>query len=225
MNNDVLTIALAGFLHNIGIFVQCTSEDSNANLFNDSDKAKYKNDYSLYTAYFIKNILKEIPETDIQKLIDLSTENNTGCDEKEKFIINIAKIISAGMDTNNYNNEINKQFTKVRLQSIFNEFNENIKYEHSLSDFNENSIFPQEKSNNIFTYSTLSKNFFKDLENLQKTNLKDWFIEFDKLNKKWISFVPSNIQYISLYDHLRTTSAITQALYVYHKDKNDFTKN
>lgn len=244
MSNDVLAIALAGFMHDIGKFIQRIAKDSNIKLPDNFDKQKYQpkdsrtssgysHVHASYTAYFIKNVIKEIPEiNDIDKFVDLAAKHHIDSNEKDEFIINIADRISAGMDrTENIEKENSSynDWIKIRLKSIFDEIdNNNTKYQYSLAEFTETSVFPEQITDKTSDYSTIANGFYKDLENLPKTNLKDWFVEFDKLNKKWTSFIPSvtitAIPDISLYDHERTTSAIAQALYVYHKEKNDFVK-
>ncbi len=236
MNREVLEIALAGFLHNIGMFIRGMVEDTNSKLLDGFDKAKYQNDNNIstekvYTEYFIKNILKEIPEiTDIEKFIDLAITYNISSNEKN--IINVADRISSGITKDDGSELIQyNEWIKIKLMSIFDELDDKIKdyssrrYQYPISKFDEISIFPEPKTDKSFGYSAILDGFCNDLKNIQKTNLKDWFMEFDDINKKWTTFIPSSIKGmsdISLYDYARTTSAIAQSLYVYHKDKNDF---
>lgn len=178
--------------------------------------------------YNIKNFLQKI--TNIEKFVDLTSNYNIDSSETDKIIIRIADSLSVGVNSEDFNSKTHDELIKIRLKSIFDELDDkdyhSCKYQYSLSDFNETSIFPKQKTDiTSDEYSKITNGFYEDLRKLSQTNLKDWFIEFDKINKKWITLIPmAMISDISLYDHARTTSAIAQSLYVYHKDKNDFVK-
>lgn len=245
MNQRVLEIALAGFLHDIGKFIQRISQDSRAQLPDNFPLERFQpknkngiglsHNHASYTAFFIKNQLKKIPGiTDIESLTDLAARHHLPVNSKEEYIITIADRLSAGMDRKNFDaenaTEINySQYCKTRLMSVFDELYRDITdYEHrnfqyDLAPLTYESIFPVAKRDASADYTTLASGFRSDLEKITAKSLKNWFLQFDEIAKKWTSFIPAAsvekvIPDVSLYDHSKTASAFAQALYVYHME-------
>lgn len=253
MKQKILEIALASFLHDIGKFIQRVSDDGGVHLPDDFPAALYQpknrngigfsHIHASYTALFIKDKLKCLPEiADMEYFINLAAKHHLSGNSAEEYIITVADRLSAGMDRKNFEDdnaeEINySQYCKTRLISIFEELGNDITdYEHrnfqyDLSPFTGENIFPVHKNENAADYTTLASGFINDLDNISAGNLKDWFLQFDDVAKKWISFVPSAtvkkiIPDVSLYDHAKTASALAQALYVYHmEEEGDLVKN
>lgn len=245
MNQRVLEIALAGFLHDIGKFIQRISQDSRAQLPDNFPLERFQpknkngiglsHNHASYTAFFIKNQLKKIPEiTDIEFLTDLAARHHLPTNSKEEYIITIADRLSAGMDRKNFDaenaTEINySQYRKTRLMSIFDELYGKVydydsrRFQYDVAPLSGETLFPVEKSDNAADYTTLASGFVYDLEQISANSLKEWFVQFDEVAKKWMSFIPSAtvekiIPDISLYDHLKTTSALAQSLYIYQME-------
>ena len=245
MNQRVLEIALAGFLHDIGKFIQRISQDSRAQLPDNFPLERFQpknkngiglsHNHASYTAFFIKNQLRKIPGiTDIESLTDLAARHHLPTNSKEEYIITIADRLSAGMDRKNFDaenaTEINySQYCKTRLMSVFDELYRDITdYEHrnfqyDLAPLTYESIFPVAKRDASADYTTLASGFRSDLEKITAKSLKNWFLQFDEIAKKWTSFIPAAsvekvIPDVSLYDHSKTASAFAQALYVYHME-------
>ncbi|MDR3049652.1 MAG: type III-A CRISPR-associated protein Cas10/Csm1 [Elusimicrobiota bacterium] len=250
-DNAVLVIALAGFLHDIGKFAQRAKADGYSDiepnekfyekqeLYQPKRDNKFTHIHALYSAYFIDKLLeaKLIPEIkDKDYFINLAARHHISNNSFEEKIITVADRLSAGMDRKDFDNKNNPisyiEWIDTRLMNIFDEIDCKIadysqrRFEHGLSIFDKDGIFPKSKETGGQDYSMLFKDFFKELNSLPKDNLENWFISFDKLNQKYTSFVPSAtvksvIPDISLYDHAKTTSAIAQSLYVWHRANND----
>lgn len=248
MNQKVLDIAVAAFLHDIGKFVQRISQDSGAQLPEEFPKEQFQPKsktgvglaykHASYTALFIKNQLKNLPEiADMETFINLAAKHHMPSNSKEEYVISVADKLSAGMDRKNFDAEnaveINySQYRKTRLISIFDELRGEIadyeqrRFQYDVAEFSGQGIFPVGKSDVSADYTTLAEGFARDLAQISANTLEDWFLQFDNLTKKWCSFVPSAtvekvIPDISLYDHLKTTSALAQALYVYHTETEE----
>lgn len=252
MNQKILEIAVAAFLHDIGKFIQRVSMDRGFRLPENFPVELYQpqnrngtgfsHSHASYTAFFIKNELKHLPDiVDMEHLVNLAAKHHLNANSSEEYIITMADRLSAGMDRQNFEDnaaaEINyAQYRNTRLMSIFDELGRNItdyehrKFQYDLAPFTGENIFPVERSDNNADYTTLAAGFKTDLDNISANTLKEWFLQFDMLAKKWISFIPSAavkkvIPDVSLYDHAKTTSALAQALYVYHLEtENDLVK-
>ena len=79
-------------------------------------------------------------------------------------------------------------------------------------------------------YKVLFDQFVYNLEHLlhKEENLQLWFEHFESLMMIFSSHVPAAragnvIPDVSLYDHLKTTSALAVALYLYHREKDNMT--
>jgi CRISPR-associated protein Csm1 len=164
-----------------------------------------------------------------------------------QWIITIADRISSGWDRAEFDEEYNKTVTqqnykKNRLLPIFEhlsaeseklaETSENYNYCYPLKPISPGDIFPRLK-NEICTndnevalrdYQELFSSFVEELKGLfhRQENKALWFEHFESLAMKYTSAIPSVrvghvIPDVSLYDHLKLTSAIASAIYLFHK--------
>ncbi|MCL2485337.1 MAG: type III-A CRISPR-associated protein Cas10/Csm1 [Endomicrobia bacterium] len=245
-DKDVLIIALAGFLHDIGKFAQraAASGYENIKLPADFDKSKYQpsgrdGNYShihaSYSAYFIEQLLKSVDiGADKNAFVNLSARHHIPGNDWQEKIITVADRLSSGMDRQSFDDAAErieyKDWDKTRLISIFDEIKGDIKEygdrrcQYSLSPLSAESLFPKSKDEFSGSYKELFEKFWKNLGSLaHKDDLELWFENFAALNKVYCSCIPSasvdkTIPDISLYDHARTTSAFASALYIYHKN-------
>lgn len=252
MKQDVLCIAVAAFLHDIGKFIQRIAHDMGESLPEDFPKENYQPQYkdgyshahASYTAFFIKNQLKNIPEiSNLEELVNLSAKHHMEDSKSNnlELYIKAADRISAGMDRETFKEsgvqEISiTDYRKTRLMSIFDEVKRETKdyfdrrFQYDLAPFDANSIFPVPKTEQTSDYSTIREGFFAELNAITEKTLQKWFLAFDEINKKWTTFIPSAsvkdvIPDISLYDHAKTTSALAQSLFIYHTNQaNNITK-
>ena len=175
MKQDVLEIAAAGFLYNIG----------------------------------------KLENFDVQ---------NKELLEKYKDYIETANAIAGAMNNTPANGANDK-----RLISIFSEIGSTKTpwfypvRKFSIKDIK--NIFPEKNTSAANKDENYYSTFQNELTPLLD-NISGKFKEIDEISKEYLTFVSSatvktDIKAdISLYDHARTTSAIAQALYVYHTQNN-----
>lgn len=166
-----------------------------------------------------------------------------------QWLIAIADRVSSGFDRaefeDKYNKEINvRDYKKTRLLTIFEALSmngqlkgdmlEDYQYRYPLKELSPENIFPvsNEEVKDIESKRASEEYrelFSKFVDNLEKLSHKEyiplWFEHFDSLFMIYASHIPAaTVGYVvpdvSLYDHCRTTSAITSALYQYHKESN-----
>jgi len=164
-----------------------------------------------------------------------------------QLLIQQADWMSSGMDRAGTEDEKdeekikNYRFRKVRLKPIF----ENIKltakvepkHHYNINPFkmNEESIFPihdedlkPEIGEDLSKeYELLWNGFEKDFEKIKYINFYSYVDTLLSLLEIYTWCIPSStsdLPDISLYDHLKTTTAIASCLYKYHKSINEFNK-
>lgn len=136
----------------------------------------------------------------------------------------------------------NTHWMRKPLNSIFetislkNNINENIKldFAYKLNKLSYENIFPQDlatgKDANTFTGNTEEslynhiKNFFEEVKKINSSNYEIFFSHLYLLMEKYMWCIASDTQTkisdISLFDHLKSTSALALASYEYHKEKD-----
>lgn len=163
-----------------------------------------------------------------------------------QWVIAIADRISSGWDRDTFESEYNKKipvknYLNTRLFSLFeqilgdeNSFNtsDDFQYCYPLKALSPEEIFPHnrdkviplDRDSAIQEYRLLFSDFIDSLSKLRHRdeNINLWFEHFDSLMMIYTSHIPSArvgdiLPDISLYDHLRSTSAIASALYLFHK--------
>jgi CRISPR-associated protein Csm1 len=178
--------------------------------------------------------------------INLAAGHHTP-DTPMQWIIAIADRISSGWDRAEFDEEYNKavaphDYKKNRLLPIFENLSaesgkfaatsDDYNYCYSLKEISPENLFPKLKSeiypkdNEIASrdYQALFAGFVEGLKGLyhREENKMLWFEHFESLTMMYASAVPAAraghvIPDVSLYDHLKTTSAIGAALYLFHK--------
>lgn len=215
MNDSALEYAFLGLVHDIGEFYRF-SDASKV----DDEKSNEKHDsvFREQTKEFLKEYLK-------------SDELCAKLDDKElNDIIRISKCIAAGIDFNDDNAFMNnpKKTVSTRLSSIYEQVQfgkEAKKGVFELSPFSK-SAYPiadyQEKSDEEASkdYQRLWQAFIDDLKkegNFTGEINKYWFDRFCGLLYEYTTLIPAlNVEdeasYVSLFDHLKLTSAIASCI-------------
>lgn len=162
-----------------------------------------------------------------------------------QWIVAMADRVSSGFDRDefeNYNNEIGiKDYKKTRLLTISEGIStggkwkedkiESYNFRYPLKELSPENIFPVSKEEYRTLdseqaskeYSNLFFNFINSLEKLvHRQNIPLWFEHFDSLFMIYASHIPAAtvgkvVPDVSLYDHLKATSALASAIYLYHK--------
>lgn len=163
-----------------------------------------------------------------------------------EYIITLADRISSGMDREEFNKEGKSihysDYKKTRLFPVFEHLSveddrtsslkaDQNKFQYPLMAQSPESIFPGEKTQTNKSRQTAQqayKKLFRDfLKNFKLLAHKDinkelWFEHFDSLMQCFTSAIPAArvgrvIPDVSLYDHLKTTSAIATAIYKFHE--------
>ena len=235
--SEIYEIALGGLLHDIGKFMQRASlEKKYPEIKNNFDKfcpTPFSYLHGAYTAYFIE---KFIPDG----LLDKSELYNAARHHKNSYgdIYKEADQISAGMDR--YEDEVEaKGYKDICLHSIFDiiELQYLIKGEGEeyksrwvykiVSESTENYPFipnKHEKCAGEDAYYCLWESFSNEVKAIKHIrSIKTYFNELFWLIQKYTSYIPSATNVfpdISLFDHLKTTSAIASCLFLYHEDPN-----
>ncbi len=167
-----------------------------------------------------------------------------------QWIIADADRVSSGWDRAEYDNHQSgvqpRDYQKTRLIPVFERLMSDVSDEHSGEESHAysyplriqgpSSIFPMKKTDqpkNIKgtqEYDSLFQEFSLALEQLQHRteNIELWFEHVESLVMLFFSSVPAAragrvIPDISLYDHMKTTAALTAALYGYHRDTDTLT--
>lgn len=169
-------------------------------------------------------------------------------DSAMEWIITEADRLSNGMDRKDYDEAesegVNiKDFEKTRLVPILEAIDYDnpkqsltrdvFKSAYPLEALSHASIFPRSK--NLVEpadaakakqeYQKLFDGFIEELKHLAHVEtIELWFEHFESLMMRYTSAIPSarvksTIPDVSLYDHLRTTSALSSALYLFHTEQ------
>ncbi len=236
ISNEYDDLIIAGLLHDIGKFYQRANKKQPAEYKDSSIDFGYSGAHSKWSSQFV--IDKFGKENNINDLILYHHKPNDYHGEKN-FINIITKSDSSSAYERNNENDEKKDPIKEPLISIFSEVSLNDikskKYYMDLVELsldNYNSLFPYENKKEAIGEHTLEPKY-KRLWN--KFNRE--FDLIDNLNdietllnilKKYTIYVPSaafkSEPDISLYDHLRTTAAITTARYNYLLEHGKITK-
>lgn len=167
------------------------------------------------------------PSTELQALISLADWWSAGIDRREKLEIEEKadeKIIKWGK----------KRYKRIPLYSVFNNINNgqgSFAFKLRGLSISENNFFPNEIKSiedglSELEYANLWRNFFEEFKKLPT----DTFVGFSgsllALLKKYTWCIPSNttdMSNVSLFDHLKTTAAFADCLYVYKEEyPNEF---
>lgn len=218
IKNHDISITLAALLHDIGKFYQRTGDKINSSFYESFTKnGSYR--HAAYTAQFISDFLDE----KFGHLLVPSASHHTSIDS----IIKKADIIAAGHDRKSeeaLEEEQNNHYITGRMYSIFSilfDLQKNNKKYINLSKQQEYFASDLVDTNNIDESKKIYKSLFrKFLDDLSKINPKDQYELHQYLYpliKEYTTTIPSStykidVPTISLYDHLKLTSAIANCL-------------
>lgn len=238
IKNDFERAALGGLLHDIGKFL------NRSNVYSKK-VISYKHPFlsEFFINFLFENKLLEYDET-LKEIVKKHHEGNLlyfpeeiningikNNDELKKLALIVSRAdnysSSERYDDDNYKLGTNS-FREVPLNSVFEgislgekeEIKEKYEFSYRLRSFNYEDIFPKETRVN--TQEELDKLIEKFLEDIKRIDTSDFnilFINILDCIKKYCWCIPSdtqkNICDLSLYDHLKTTSAISSASYNY----------
>lgn len=242
--NERKILYLGGFLHDIGKAIQrASTEITNEKYYGSHPEQGYK--FLLGKKELLKNHLEKDEISLLLKLIQAHHEDERYFPSEEnlanKILDNrikcLATIVSradnfSSSERDKSSEEIfnwNRQKVKP-LYSIFQrvelkEENKEISDFFNFEKLNFNNIF-QRKNNSINDLGILIESFNDNLEELLKNKeIKniDYGLNYLIYNYFWC--IPANTKEdspdISLYDHLKTTSAISTCIYDYHEEKDE----
>jgi len=166
-----------------------------------------------------------------------------------QWIIAMADRISSGWDRNNFDIAYNQviawqDYRKTRLLPIFEsllkdeEERKHYTYRYPLQELNPQTIFPLPYKEAVPENDEEARNEYKKLFDdlifaLEKLRHKDlnmelWLEHLDSLLLIFTSMIPAAragkvTPDVSLYDHCRSVSALSSALYLYHRDTGSLT--
>ena len=225
-SNEYDDLVIAGLFHDIGKFYQRADRKQPEKYKNDKSDFGFSGAHSKWSSQFI---IDHFGENNIIKDLVLSHHNKKLFKGEKVFIDIITKSDSSSAYERNKDDE-EKDLLKEPLLSLFSEINlngiETRQYYMDLVELslnNYDSLFPCENKKKAIgqytlepKYNLLWKKFnheFKKINNLNDIET------LQNLLKKYTIFIPSAAYKsepdISLYDHLRTTAAITAARYNY----------
>ncbi len=171
------------------------------------------------------------PSTKFQAIITLADWWSAGSDRRD---------LEENENSENLNDNINwgnshEAFRNIPLYSIFNQINKD-KKQNNLVAFNlkplsieEKYFFPHQvegKEDGISQqqYASLWKLFKEEINHLPTTTFQQFTETLISVLKKYTWCIPSstiNMANVSLFDHLKTTAAFADCLYVYTKENED----
>jgi len=170
-----------------------------------------------------------------------------------QWVIAVADRVSSGWDRDTFDKEYNRQiawkdYKKTRLLPLFEQLMvgetgapdsmDSFAYCYPLKGISSLNIFPglkkeivpenKEKAEN--QYRRLFDEFVEGLRSLKhrEINLELWFQHFESLVMIYTSCIPAAragdvVPDVSLYDHSRTTAALSAAIYLYQRESESYT--
>lgn len=190
----------------------------------------------------VQGLVENIYQQNSDSVFQLASFHHKPSSELQA-IVSLADCWSAGIDRKQSNLEQedgdsygvkwgNKRYKKIPLYSVFNKiFNSDYHFAfdlHPLSIETEN-FFPteiKEVSNGVSEskYADLWKQFSEEFDNLPTDSFDAFADSLIFLLKKYTWCIPSNttdMANVSLFDHLKTTAAFADSLYVYKQYNAD----
>ncbi|MDP2643535.1 MAG: type III-A CRISPR-associated protein Cas10/Csm1 [Desulfobacterales bacterium] len=191
------------------------------------------------------------PWGDGDGLVKLTASHHSPSSPME-WIIAEADRISSGMDRKSFEAYTNESiavtdYEKTRLVSVLESLDvsgasrildrKQYKHGYALTEMSPDTIFPKKiesvtpdsKDAAKAEYAALIDGFTEGLKGLCHPNhIGLWFEHFESLVMRFASQMPAArvgrvIPDVSLYDHLKTTSALASAIYSFHKDTDTLT--
>ena len=220
---DVDLIALAGLLHDIGKFGQ------RADIYKKRDSVYNNKDYKYTHAAYTAQILYEMEFNLGDEMSDNAAMHHNPQNNMQ-WIIAAADRMASGFEREvfeEYNAEDRENFKQQRLWHLFDE-----KKQFKIAPLSPENIFAEEEKTVLNEYNPLWEAFEQDLKEIkeQGNSLNDAFT-IDYLLKKYTTFIPSSTSFktknydavkanIPLYEHSKTTTIFTAALYKLHELDN-----
>ncbi|WP_294762716.1 type III-A CRISPR-associated protein Cas10/Csm1 [uncultured Fusobacterium sp.] len=234
LQDDKERVVLGGLLHDIGKFIGRSEK-----YMSQCHIGKKHPHLSWWFIKFLEE--KKVIEEDrvLEELVLKHHEGNFFSEDinvaglEDKYIRRLAYIVARA---DNYSSaERNEDemkmrpFTKVPLDSIFGNIDigrgkdRESKKRYKLKEFLFGNIFPMEfEENSQEELNLLIEKFLKEVEKIETESFKVLYTTLLELIRKYCWSIPSDTQKeicdLSLYDHLKTTSAISLATYNYVKD-------
>jgi CRISPR-associated protein Csm1 len=180
------------------------------------------------------------PETPMQKIIAIADWISSGMD-RDHFKSNEDKIafteykktrllpLFEQINIKRFNDDTHQNNTDTEKSKKTFDTKSEFDYRYSLKPVSPDTIFPVKQSKSTIDkneYTVIYNEFIHDFFGIKhSSNFKLWFKHADSLCENYLSAVPAAragkiVHDVSLYDHLKTTSAIATALFLYHKINN-----
>ena len=243
---DVDLIALAGLLHDIGKFGQragLEKDEGNMQLYCPfrKDGGYFTHQHALFTGKIIDDLEKAgvLSKKDLAQkpfFEDDSFINATAMHHKPdtllQWIVAIADRVSSGFERETFTeynqSDEKKNYLQSRLVVPFGDFETSDNpYRYKLQPVNAKEIIsgknmeiePKTNEDAVKEYKKLYDAFLVDAKKIKKGNTLE---KIDSLLEIYTTFIPSATAFgtkpnVSLYDHLKSTSAFATALYKYHQ--------
>ena len=227
--NNFQILSLAGLLHDVGKIRQRAGEKI-INDYNLSYCPEYKHYpshiHAAHTAEFLDEFVSNFNIKSENNLVNVAAYHHKK-DTDDPFVEIVKKADSLSSGFEREGSDESGKYKEDRLECVFSQIWLNKKpktyfYPIKKLDFD---IVPEpgEKETNQNAYKKLYEDFMNDLKLIDKNTSFDIFwdaLSYIYENYAWA--VPSSSYFsyprISLFDHSKTTAAIAQALYGYHKD-------
>ena len=220
--------------------------DYKRTLYQPHNHSQYSHCHALHTVLFIESYSKWLPpELNASSWGEGDCFCNlAGMHHKPEnplqSIITQADRLTSGIDRQKFESDQSIHYTeylKTRLLPMFeyilqdnqNQVPDDFHNTYPLSRLSPKDIFPVtqaslSKQEAKQEYEGLFHQFCKELKTLAHINqIELWFEHFESLAMVYLSAIPADragntIPDVSLYDHLRLTSAFAAALFAYHQD-------
>lgn len=241
ISNNMERVALGGLLHDIGKLLNRSNNYAKESALG----GKHPHLSSWFIDYLVDNniiakdeYLKEIVQKHhegvyFEENINLASIKNNK--ELKKLALIVARADNYSSSERQEDGDYDfgsKNFREVPLDSIFSRIKltnkggiEKEENRYKVSMFNETNIFSQERNkNNQLELDSVIKNLLEEVKEIKAQDFNGLFVNLMDIIKKYTWALPSDTQKeiceISLYDHLKTTSAIALASYNYHIEEN-----
>lgn len=239
IRNDFERAALGGLLHDIGKFL-------NRSNFYSKNTVSWKHPFlsEYFINFLFENKLLEYDEK-LKEIVkkhhegsllyfpeEINVNGIKNNDELKKLALLVSRAdnysSSERYEDDDYKYGTNN-FRETPLNSVFEgislgekeEIKRKYDFSYRLRRFNYDSIFPKEADvNSQEELDSLIEKFFEKVKKIKTSSFNTLFINLLDCIKEYCWCIPSdtqkNICDLSLYDHLKTTSAISAASYNYH---------
>jgi len=247
MDSEQKVVVLAALLHDIGKFSQRAGGEKSDNEFlMPVYGGKPSRWHVLYTDAFIegKDTLPLPNDIEIKNVRDIrsfiarkAAVHHNPADDLLEQCIAMGDRLSSGLERMPDETPREEEyFKKARLNAIVDEIElKKYKFErkwfYPLGELKENNIFPVqgEYIEDEGQYKKLFDAFKDELRKIKRNlafrHYLSWFLNvLERFTWSIPSSTYKNLPDVSLYDHLKGTASIAEALYVYHREKGGIPK-